>query len=95
MASIRVHEDVENQVVENRQKMAGNAQQGQKRTVLGVIGNRLDVLPKAKPVSIFFRPICLLGFCDCFWGRGIVAIVLFAVCRGGQFESCARHECGQ
>lgn len=58
MASFRVHEDQENRRLmdqgNNRVKMAGNGNNGQqpaKRTVLGVIDNRMDVIAKAKQVG--------------------------------------------
>lgn len=69
MASFRVHEDQENRVPENRQKLAGNGNTQQKRTVLGVIDNRLDRLAKSKQVRGFNEPLTpplhLFSFLDC------------------------------
>lgn len=50
MASFRVHEDQENRLADNRQKLANNGNLQQKRAVLGVIDNRLDLLAKSKQV---------------------------------------------
>lgn len=56
MASFRVHEDQENRIPENRQKLAGNGNVQQKRTVLGVIDNRLERLAKSKQVRVVNVP---------------------------------------
>lgn len=74
MASFRVHEDQENRLAENRQKMAGNGNGMQKRAVLGAIDNVVDLLVKQNQVRVVYRVA---------WPP----LHLFAVCSGsGQFE---------
>lgn len=55
MATFRVHDDQENRAPELRQKQGNNGNAQQKRTVLGVLDNRMDRLSKLKQVRLYFK----------------------------------------